>query len=235
MGMFSVSGNSFMRDIFGNYPDEKDFAKTTPTDLRSQASATTEELKVLRTYADGSIAMTQRAVPDLLAGLGSAAFQPSKKVKAPDNEGVEANDLMPTTQPLTEIAEKTITDTLLAKTQALTETLDHDTSGMAEANSSNNFKQTLTLTQDLTSSKLTADSKRNVAIALKPLLESFKDTYTNDLKALAAEIPEAQREKLQETKLGAFKGLGNSEIQYVEKYQRLLIINEQLSAVKALI
>ncbi len=233
MGMFSVSGNSFMRDIYGNYPDEKDFAKTTPTD--SSVPATVEELKVLRRYADGSVAMAQRAVPDLLGGLGSAAFQLSKKVKAPDSESVEANDLMPTTQPLTEIAEKTITDTLLAKTEALTETLNHDTSGMAEANYSNTFKQTLTLTQDLTSSKLTADSKRNVAIALKPLLESFRDTYTNDLKALAAEIPEAEREKLQETKLGAFKGLGNSEIQYVEKYQRLQIINEQLKDVKALI
>ena len=227
MGMFNIGDNNFLRDIFGGYPEEKDFGQPSPTN--PQTEAVVNRLKVLRTYVDGSAAVTQRAAPDLLAGLGAAAFELSDKVRAPNDANAEADlSLMPNPQALGPVAEQTIQDTLLAKVQALDETINHDTSSMGEANSVNNFKQALMLSRDLTKSGLAVDSKRNVALALKPLLENFRDTYARELRTLAAEMPEAQIANLEQVKLGAFKGLSGREIQYIEKFQRLQVTEEQL-------
>ncbi len=234
MGMFNIGDNKIFRDILGGYPDDKDFVQAPVTDAQTQAA--TEKLKVLRTYVDGSAAMTQRAAPDLLAGLGAAAFQLSSKVRTPDGSPFQMDvNLMPSLQSSAAIPQGTLEDTLLAKVKALDDTIHHDTSSMAEANSVTNFRQALMLTQDLTSSKLEADPKRNVALALKPVLESFKTAYTNDLRALAAEIPAAKIENLEKVKLGEYKGLTDQEIQYVEKYQRLQTTEIQLESVRALI
>ncbi len=228
MGMFNIGDNKLFRDILNDYPDEKQLPSSNPATASTQA--TVQKLQVLRTYVDGSAAATQRAVPDLLAPLGSAAFALPEKIQVPAD-----GSIVPNPPSLGEVASQTVQDTLIAKSQALSAAMKDDASGMAEADSANDFKQALMLVQDVTSAKVSVDAKYNVALALKPLLKSFRDTYANDLKVLTDEIPAAKIADLQKAKLGDFKGLSNKEVQYIEKFQRLQVADEQLSTIEALI
>jgi hypothetical protein len=176
----------------------------------------------------------QRAAPDLLEGMDAAIFERARKLLPPSvvNEQTNVN-LMPDAQRLAQIDPQVLQDTMLAKVQALRVTTNQDTGVMSdEANLANNFRKVTDLTNDLTISTLKPDAKRNVALALKPVLQSFRNTYANDLKALAAEIPEAKKLTLEKAKLGEFRGLQPSEVQYIEKFQRLQLTEEQLNNIK---
>ena len=222
MGMFNIGDNSFIRNVFDDTPSEKDFKVQA-----SKTEATAQKLKVLRTYADGSAALVQRAVPDLLAGMDASIYGKARGLLPPSlvNQQTDVN-LMPDRQRLGQVDPQILHDTMLAKTQALAE---------SNHNISNDFKKAMNLANDLTISAFKPDAKRNLALALKPILQSFRNTYANELKILSAEISTSQKAKLEKAKLGDFRDLQSNEIQYVEKFQRLQLTDEQLGSLEKLI
>lgn len=231
MGIFNIGQNSVMRDMF-NTPDEKDFKLPA-----SQTQATPQELKILRTRADGSAAFVQRAAPDLLEGMDASIYNKARGLLPPSvvNQQTDVN-FMPDRQRLGQLDPKVLQDTMLAKTQALAESMQRNTSLLsADKAASNNFIKAKDLVNDLNVSALKPDAKRNVALALKPILESFRNTFVNELKVLSSEISASQKAKLEAIKLGDYKDLQPKEIQYVEKFQRLQYTDEQLGSIEKLI
>ncbi len=231
--MFNIQNNLLLRNIVYGFPEEQDFNNNAQASAE-QVQNSSEQLKVLRTYADGSVAFKQREVKDLLGGLDSSVFMPKKDLSPNSNVVVDTNIITEANrfQPVGEVLKQ---ETLLAKISALGAAVTEAGTSPNSYEESTNFTKAMSLNRYTRGTKMNADLKKEAALALKPILESFQSRYANDVEALAKDIPEAKRASLDQKKMGEFKHLDRIEITYMERSQRLQIIETELSELEKVI